>query len=357
MPRLLVDISAHGFGHLGQTAPVLNALVRARPGLELTVRSGLSRERLARRIEIPFDYVAGATDFGYVMRDAIALDLPASAARYRAAHADWPARVAAEAAWLQARGFDAVLANAAYLPLAGAAQAGIAAAGMCSLNWADLFAHYYGGEAWAAPVHAEMLDAYRSARVFLRASPGMDMDELDNLHPIGPLCRTSAPNRAGVAARLGIATAERWVLVAMGGIGFPLDVTRWPTLAGVRWLVPAENHRPRSDVTPFDSAAMDFTELLASVDAVATKPGYGTFVEAACHGVPVLYVPRGDWPEEACLTQWLHANTRALAIGRAEFEGGDLRDALEALWAQAPRPVPRPDGAAEAAGVLASMLA
>jgi len=39
MRHLLVDISFHGFGHLSQTAPVLNALRRLIPDLRLTVRS------------------------------------------------------------------------------------------------------------------------------------------------------------------------------------------------------------------------------------------------------------------------------------------------------------------------------
>lgn len=355
-PRLLVDISAHGFGHLGQTAPVLNCLLRKLPGLDLTIRSGLTREALARRIDIPFVHFPGATDFGYVMRNAIDPDLAATAERYRALHADWPARVAQEAAWLAAEGFAAVLANVSYLPLAGAARAGIPGVALCSLNWADLFAHYYGHEPWAAAVHAEMISAYRAARAFLRASPGMDMSALDSLRPVGPICRTRAPNRPRIAAQLGIDAAQRWVLVAMGGIGFPFDVSRWPVCADVCWIVPSDQHRPRGDVAAFDSAVIDFTELLASVDAVVTKPGYGTFVEAACHGLPVLYVPRGDWPEEACLNEWLHANTRALAIGRNEFDRGELGAALENLWAQPRRPAPCPVGVGEAADYLGAML-
>lgn len=356
VPRLLVDISAHGLGHLGQTAPVLDALFRMAPDLDITVRSGLPQQQLARRIGIPFRHVAGATDFGYVMRNAIDPDLAATAERYRACHADWPARVAEEAAWQTDNGFDAVLANVSYLPLAGAARAGISAAALCSLNWADLFAHYYGRQPWAAAIHAEMLSAYRAARVFLRASPGMDMATLGNLRVVGPICRTRAPNRLRIAAQLGIDAALRWVLVALGGIGFPLDVSRWPACDGVIWLVPADLYRPRADVANFDAAAVDFTELLASADAVVTKPGYGTFAEAACHGLPVLYVPRGDWPEGGCLTAWLHANTRALAVDRRDLERGELRAALADLWAQPARPVPSPGGVCEAAGSLAALL-
>ena len=78
-------------------------------------------------------------------------------------------------AWLAREQPDLVLANAAYLPLAAAARQGIPAFGMSSLNWADLFAHVFAGEPWMPPIHAQMLQAYRGARAFIKLSPGMAM--------------------------------------------------------------------------------------------------------------------------------------------------------------------------------------
>ena len=180
--HLLADISAHGLGHLAQTAPVLNILKRLAPGSHLTVRSALPRERLAARITGHFDHVPEARDFGFVMHNAVDIDLAASARRYRELHADWTRRIADEANWLRLQRVDAVLSNVAYLPLAAAAVAGIPAAGLCSLNWADLFAHYFGGEPWADEIHAQMLAAYNAGRGFLRVTPGLPMTGLRRRH-------------------------------------------------------------------------------------------------------------------------------------------------------------------------------
>src|SRR6185369_17691829 len=125
--HLFVDISSHGFGHLAITAPMLNALAAMAPGLRLTVRSGLPLHKLRQRIRPPFELIAATSDFGYVMIDATRIDRPASAAAYRRAHADWSARVAEEARFLAGQQPDLVLTNVSYLPLAGAAQAGIPA--------------------------------------------------------------------------------------------------------------------------------------------------------------------------------------------------------------------------------------
>ena len=123
--RLFVDISSHGFGHLAQAAPILNELARLRPELRLTVRSGLSGDKLQTRLHCNFEHIHGSSDFGFVMLDAVRIDFAATANAYRAQHANWTQRVADEATLLKRLKPDLVLTDVAYLPLAGAAQAGI----------------------------------------------------------------------------------------------------------------------------------------------------------------------------------------------------------------------------------------
>ena len=101
MPHLFVDISSHGFGHLAQVAPILNQLVRIRPELRLTIRSGLPLEKMRTRIAAPFEFINGRSDFGFVMLDAVRIDQGATAKAYRAWHENWPGRVAAEAEFLR----------------------------------------------------------------------------------------------------------------------------------------------------------------------------------------------------------------------------------------------------------------
>ena len=144
--HLFVDISSHGFGHLAITAPVLNAVSEIIPDFRLTIRSSLPAAKLQQRIKAPYTLIPQATDFGYVMIDATSINFAASAATYRQAHANWPARVADEARFLDNLKPDLVLSNVSYLPLAGAAAAGIPALSLCSLNWADLFDHYFADQ-------------------------------------------------------------------------------------------------------------------------------------------------------------------------------------------------------------------
>eukprot|EP00825_Cyclidium_porcatum_P020998 TRINITY_DN23560_c0_g1_i2.p2 TRINITY_DN23560_c0_g1~~TRINITY_DN23560_c0_g1_i2.p2 ORF type:complete len:190 (+),score=51.21 TRINITY_DN23560_c0_g1_i2:112-681(+) len=143
------------------------------------------------------------------------VDLEASAVAYRQAHADWASRVADEARFLAGLKPDLVLTNVSYLPLAGAAAAGIPALSLCSLNWADLFAHFFGKESWAKPIHTEMLAAYRSALAFLRVTPGMAMGTLGNIRPVGPIAALGTRHDLGL-------NGDKAILIAMGGIAHRL---------------------------------------------------------------------------------------------------------------------------------------
>ena len=356
MPHLFVDISSHGFGHLAQVAPILNQLVRIRPELRLTIRSGLPLEKMRTRIAAPFEFINGRSDFGFVMLDAVRIDQAATANAYRVWHENWPGRVAAEAEFLRSLAPDLVLTDVAYLPLAGAAKAGIPSLSMCSLNWADLFTHVFGHEPWARAIHDEILAAYRGAECFLRLTPAMSMLDLANTRSIAPVAALGRDCRGELAARLDAAPHERIVLIAFGGFDKNLNAAEWPLTPGVRWLVPKSWGIAREDMAALEPLHMNFTDLLRSVDAVLTKPGYGTFTEAACNGTAILYVRRNDWPEQECLIDWLEKHARCAEVGETELMGGMLQPALERLWQQSRPAMPRPDGAAEAAERIAAYL-
>lgn len=333
MTRLLVAISHHGLGHLAQTAPVINALHTARPDLTFLIWSGVTPAALAARIHAPFQHRHEPADVGLAMHDAVRVDLAASRDAYLDFHRDWDGRVAREADWLREREVTGVLADVACLPLAAAARAGIPGIALCSLNWVDIAAAYLAEQEGMAAVLEQMAAAYRSARAFLRATPAMPMDWLDNREALPPISAHGIGRAVELRERLGLAAGERLVLLGFGGIGYQA-AKPLPALNGVRWLVPDGWRQERADLIPFAHTGLPFIDLLASCDVLVTKVGYGSFVEAAAAGIPVLYIDRPDWPETPFLAEWLVAHTRSAAIDEArlfDVEIGVLLDRLDAM--------------------------
>ncbi len=352
MPHLVVSISSHGFGHVAQTAPILNRLHERMPRLRLTLRSAVPLAHLRSRIHAPFEHLPGEGDTGMVMSSAMDVCIEESRAAYRAFHADWEARIAQEDCLLRELGADLLLSDVGYLPLAGAQRAGIPNAALCSLNWADIYRHYCGDDAIATQIHA----CYANADAFLRATPGMSMEHLPNLVPVAPLADVGSNRRDELAHHLNLSEEERLVLVSLGGIAGRLPIERWPHIDGVRWLVQQSWRAGHPDAIVIESLPMSFGDLLASSDALICKPGYGSFVEAACSGTPVLYVGRADWPESSALIEWLQRYGLCREVSRDALEQGNFAGPLREIL-HAPRPGPViPGGAGQVADWLVERL-
>lgn len=352
MPHLVVSISGHGFGHVAQTAPVLNRLHRLLPQLLVTVRTSVPFAHLRTRICIPFVHLPCSGSIGMAMSSALDVRIEESRRAYLDCHAHWARDVDAEARLLDGLGADMVLSNVDYLPLAGAQQAGIPNAALCSLNWADIYRHYFGDDAISAQIQA----CYANADAFLRATPGMAMDDLPNLVVTQPIAALGTSRRAELDQRLELSGSEKLVLVSLGGIASRLPIERWPRIPGVRWLVQRSWQAEHPDAVILEELPVSFSDLLASSDALVCKPGYGSFVEAAACAIPVLYVNRADWPESPALTAWLQRHGLCREVSREAMERGRIAELLEQLW-DAPRPQPvLTEGAQQVAQWLAGRL-
>jgi len=352
MPHLLVAISSHGFGHAMQAILVLNALRERLPTLKITLRTRVSPDFLASRLHGDFKLSPHSSDFGMYMHSAVDVDVTASAAAYSKFHADWSEKVAVEAKALIATQADLILADIPYLTLAGAKLAGIPAVALCSLNWADIYWHYCAAHPKARQIHQQMQAAYQSARYFLQAEPFMPMRDLDNTRPIGPLATIGINRRISINQQLQLNPEQSLVLIALGGIEMPLPLQDWPKMPGISWLVPAAWQIQRPGFYTWESLNLPFIDVLRSCDVVITKPGYGTFTEAACNGLAVLYLEREDWPETFYLETWLKKQARALSISRPQLEQGRIMESLKQVLA-APKPKPpSATGAVQAAELL-----
>lgn len=354
--HLLAAVTPHGFGHAAQVAPVINALRKRLPALRVTVLSSLPETFLRERIEGDFERLDRAADFGLLMHSALDIDLDASAAAYHALHRNWQHEVDAESRRLEALAPDLVLADVPYLSLAAAGQVGVPGVALCSLNWADIYRHYFARRREAAMVLAQMEAAYQSARFFLCPEPSMPMSFLENRVSIGPIAAQGRNRRDDLVGRLGVDPGQALVLVAPGGVETRFDMERWPGRQGIQWLVSDRWQVRRPDVSVLSQTGFGFTDLVASCDAVLGKCGYGTVSECVVNGTPLLYLPRPDWPEEQTLLQWLDRHHAGVEVDPVCLHSGEFHDLVGQARSLRVK-ICQADGAGQAAGYLAQCLA
>jgi hypothetical protein len=354
--HLLVEISGHGFGHLAQTAPVLNALRQRLPGIRLTVRTAIPRAAVARRIKGAFSHIPMEVDPGLQMASAVHVRVKASHRAYCQYHADWNRSVEREAENISQLGADCLLTNVSYRSLAAAARAGVPCVAMSSLNWAEIYGHYCADEGGAGEIHRQIRESYGQADCFLVLCPGLPMSDFANRVDIGPVAMAGRADAGAIRGRLGVSREQPLVLFVLGGIPTPIDTTRWPAAPHLCILTDIKNAQRLTGYYELRRVDMDFIDLLASCDAVITKPGYGTFTEAACNGTRVLYSRRPDWPETPYLSAWLEANGVAQAISWDALVTGAFLGPLDELLSRPARNPPKADGIEAAAAALRRIM-
>lgn len=367
MPRLLFAISAHGLGHLGQAAPICNALLALRPDIELTVWSALPIETLCQRIHRPFVHVAYDCDIGFTMLDALHVDVTASWQRYQQREHHWATHLAKASAIVRAAQPDLIVSNIGDLPLAAGQALGIPNIAVSSLNWADMAQAYFADLPDSAAVLNRLAGIYDNTTCALRLSPGMPMRGRQEqiLPPVGAV--SSLPRHEiaqGLHDDLPYPHQPR-ILIGMGGIETALPLDQWPFQNQLNLLVAnqpglAAQGDPARGIINADTLRWrhdwNFCDLLAGCDAVICKPGYGTFVEAALAGMPVLYVKRPDWPEQAVLIKWLQSTARCAELPLTSLREGSFTKAVTQVMAQALQPSLPRDGATIAAEAILSLL-
>jgi hypothetical protein len=310
---------------------------------------------LRQRIDTDFQLVERRTDFGLMMNSALDIDLESSASAYADLHGSWEARVSEEASRLRALAPDLVLADVPYLSVAAAQAAAIPALALCSLNWADIYRHYFSHRREAPHILQQMEAAYSAAAAFLCPEPCMPMGWLNNAVNIAPIAARGQNRRAALNELLGLDSSTALVVVAPGGVQTRFAMERWPADQNIHWLVSGSWRVVHPCATAFERTGMTFTDLVVSCDAALGKCGYGTVTECVVNGTPLLYIPRPDWPEEPTLLGWLNNHRAAVEVSPEKLASGNFGDSVAAARALAVERCAA-DGAEQAAVVLQSYL-
>jgi len=351
-------VSAHGFGHWAQVAPVIDRLQHIYPSLRLLLRSTLPEREVHKRLSQPIHYCRHTpVDVGVIQHSAIEEDMSATLKALQRFHADWDRRVATESAWLQAEKVDLVVSDIAPLAFAAAAAADIRSLALGSLDWHEIYRPFIAEN---DPVMQHIAAAYRAADALLKLPLSMDMAIFLRQHPIGLIGRQGAGTRKQAETCLfGDVPRQKTALIMFGGSGTPaFDVQALGEITSWRFLLVA-GHRFESwpsNVHTFDPVEVPVPDAMQAADVVICKPGYGTLAEAWLSATPLCFVPREGFPEYPFLRDWLQQQAPAVLLPLSKFVDGAWLPFLEQALAHPRRyPALPQDGSIEASEIIASM--
>lgn len=364
-PRINVAISAHGYGHLTQVCAVLQAL-KVSMCFQLRIQCGYDRRIVRERLGFDdFEYDQYPMDVALVQHDPLQPDLKASHEAYRGFHHSFSEEVDRQAKALSIWQADLVISDISYLAIAAASEAGIRSVAIASLSWDHIVSAYFDSR--DREVHGwtqQICQAYSRCGLSLLPEPAMQPNCFPHSRSIPPLMVKGQALKQ-LRESLGIESEDPRPLVfcSLGGIAKAnLPVPAMALDERFHWIVNVVPQSAPAHVHFFHES-MDWWQpgwsihdLLASVDAIVSKPGYGMAVEAVAHGLPFVFTQRGHFPDEPPIIDWLHQNGRVHELSQENWFKGRFGDAINELLKQPAPAAPECNGANVAADIIRELL-
>lgn len=294
MQHIVYTATSHGFGHAAILTAVMAAVSVRTPEIHQTLVTTVPEAVLRTRFSGPFSLITYQcpTDFGMVMSGSTQVRCAETLTRYRERHA---AHDQALLDWnrLLSRLRPSLLVSCvSYTAVAAAAALGIPAVTVGPFLWHDIVGAYAPD---ADDVLGRMAACYQKADAFFLTTPAVTPAVKGPLRfDLGPV-GLGGIDRGDILRQHGLLhPGERAVFASLGGIDEPVSYERWQCPPGWRLLTQHDSRR----------TGISVSDLIASASAVVTKPGYGTYVEAALAGAQLISRTRPDWPETAGLLGW-----------------------------------------------------
>ena len=309
---------------------------------------------------MPWEHSSVQQDVACIQDGPLTIDVEATWLEHGRFHATWNHRLQQEVDAMKAAKADLVIADTPYLALAAGKAAAIPTVALASFTWDLILSDFVAPPSIdkSALLHS-IRQSYAEADVALRVTPAPKMDVFHRINNIGPIAEPASPARDQLAGVLALAPRERTVLVGFGGVPMTsLPFAALDHLTGYRFLFDGPVLPDDTKFISIHSLPFSFKTLMASVDVVMTKPGYGTIVEAVELQQPLLYVRRYNFADEPPLVDYLHRYGRGVELSIEEFMQGQWEAALAKVL-DLPMPGVRPPsatGAVDAARILANLL-
>lgn len=356
-PTVVFYISSHGLGHASRQIEVINALSDAAT-VRITVRTMAPNWLFERTLRRPATVDPVSTDTGVVQFDSLRLDVDGTIQAAARFYADIERRADTEAAWLSAHGASLVVTDAPPLACEAAARASVPCIVVANFTWDWIYAAY-ADQLRGAPWLVSCLErAYARATAAWRLPMSGGFSSIADVIDVPFVARHARHEPAAVRRALDLPPDRPLVLASFGGHGVdrsdPVTVD-----AGECAVVTTAADRAGLPIRPMDGSGFcvdedrlydlgyRYEDLVAAVDVVVTKPGYGIIAECVANDTAILYTSRGHFIEYERLVSDMPHYVACEYIPQADLFAGRWAPALDRLRARRPPDQkPRTDGAA-----------
>jgi hypothetical protein len=337
--HIVYYITSHGYGHGVRSAAIANALS---PGVDITFRTALPERFFREEVRRNFTYAGASFDCGCVQKDSLTIDIARTLSAYREIAAKNASLLESEAYWLAGHKADVVVSDITPFAFEAASRCIIPSVGVSNFTWYDIYAEYLGDAPAHAPDVMRIRAQYEMADMVLALNPSLPMPYFRKRIAVPVVGRSGRNRRAEIFDRYRIDQGKHLGLIYLGQLG--IEGMAWRKLAGFSsWEFLGIEPLPEAPANYHLISKSDFLyqDLVASVDVMICKIGYGAVAESMLHGTPIIYLPRDRFAEYPVLHAAVRSWGGGCCLPRKQFCLLEWHAALdEAVLRQAPPSVP-----------------
>ena len=338
--RLAYYITPHGFGHAVRSLQVIRQVRDLEPELEIVIVSDLPEFLLDQNKGKPLSVRKKRLDIGLVQLDSVQFDLDATLRVLESFYHDRDVLLAEEVHFLETLGIDYVVSDIPFLPFVAASQVGIPAIGISNFTWDWIYQAYASSDSRWTPLVDWISESYRQCSLFLQLPMHGDCSACPNINDVPLVTRHAKRSREETRSILQLELGQKVYLIAFAYLELEeSSQKRVQEIAEAVFLYKYPLSYHLSNGICLDGFSLSFEDVVAAVDGVITKPGYGIVADCLAHGTPMIYSDRGFFPEYEVLVREMSQHLATVYLPSEDLYAGRWKTAIEQLEAQ-PRVVP-----------------
>ena len=332
-------VSSHGYGHGVRSCNIIQAINELHPHLHVHVVSELPTSFLSNQIDLRRNSVrAESFDVGMTQIDSIRVDVPSTLERIRAIYSQRKERVALEAEKLEKQGIGLVVVDIPALPLEAAASMGIPCLAVGNFAWDWIYSEFIPQDPGWREIVDVLQEEYSKTDLLLRLPFCERMQAFPNIEDIPLVASPGNSNRNVIADLTQCDPGKKWILLSFTSLDWTEE-----TLAKIERIREYEFFTVRplewhgSNIHALHRGPLAFADILASMDAVISKPGFGILSDCIANRKPLIYADRSNFREYPILVDAIRKYIKHVHIPALDLYRGDLQESLARIW-ESPEP-------------------
>jgi hypothetical protein len=340
IPSIAYYVSAHGYGHGVRACDIVRALNRYYPEVQIHIVSGLAADFLCNRICCDTNLLRPlAFDVGMIQKDSIRVDIPSTLARLQQLHACSEELIRGEMAFIRKEMIDLVVVDIPSIPVEAAERCGIPSVAIGNFGWDWIYESFSRQDAGWTPIVEKIRAAYSKTDLLMRLPFSEEMRAFPHKVDLPLVASAGNCRRDEIAGLYHCDPDRKWVLLSFTTLewnGRALD--RMESLDAYEFFTVHPLQWNRRNVHTVFRETFAFSDVVASVDAVVSKPGFGILSDCVVNGKPLIYADRSDFAEFDILEAAIKKYLKYVHVPQRSLYEAELGPSLEKIWTQPEAP-------------------